>query len=396
MSSIDRLSGPFSLGITVLLMASSLLFYSHLIAGPEAGAKNIVLPIIIMTSFTFAIVAFQKWSAISDSRVLFAVVLVYALAQRIIYIQLYEPQTDVYFSNDEAARTLLQLHNPYSHEFTSVPPYARSAYAYPPLSFLIYVPFTFLGVDLRYANAVLDIGSAILIFEILKGRIGRNNAVLASSLWLFMPVIVWNSSFWGNSIAVSTFTLLVSSYFLLRRTPVASGIFMALSVSAYQLSLFPLLYFLAFYLRNGIGSRFLRGFLPVLMTLNLPFLVWNTWMFFYGTIWFHLVINTTIWTTGNFGLNGLLQNLLGAGLPLTFGVTFLVLFIIVTLPRKSSVDEVFLYSGASIFLFVNVLMYNAFAAYFSLSLTMLLLALRHTGGGHEDATSSCSGSNRRS
>lgn len=84
---------------------------------------------------------------------------------------------------------------------------------------------------LRIPQIVADLGIGILIFLLVKHYTTVKQAVIASSLFLFNPVIIYNSSFWGQMDSINNFFLILALYRLLKNCPRSS-------LLSYGLSLF--------------------------------------------------------------------------------------------------------------------------------------------------------------
>jgi Gpi18-like mannosyltransferase len=102
------------------------------------------------------------------------------------------------------------------------------------------------AVAIKLLSIVFDIGNAIMIYKILKVKTPkRDTPYLGALLFLALPTVFLNSSFWGQADAIYTFFLLISLYFLLRERPsiamLAVGVAFAFKAQAVFLAPFLLL-----------------------------------------------------------------------------------------------------------------------------------------------------------
>jgi hypothetical protein len=101
-----------------------------------------------------------------------------------------DPMIDVYTLLHEGPGFLLQGQNPYSAHYSS--PYegdlADSQPAgYPPLPYLVALPFRMSGLDVRYANVVCDLAAALMLFFAARSRGSVVLGAVLSGLYLNLP-----------------------------------------------------------------------------------------------------------------------------------------------------------------------------------------------------------------
>lgn len=70
---------------------------------------------------------------------------------------------------------------------------------------------------LRLPQIVADLILGFLIYVLVKSKKTEKNALLASSLFLFNPVILYNSAFWGQMDSLYALPLLTAFYFLSKK-----------------------------------------------------------------------------------------------------------------------------------------------------------------------------------
>jgi len=107
----------------------------------------------------------------------------------------------------------------------------------PPIPFLLVglngladlgIPFRFL---IRVPACLADLGSVLLVFEILRTRRSDLSAAMVAALVAFSPVLFVISGFHGNTDPVFVFLTLLSFYLLIDRgKPVPSGVAFGLSI----------------------------------------------------------------------------------------------------------------------------------------------------------------------
>ncbi len=94
-----------------------------------------------------------------------------------------DPGIDVFTWLHDAARALLQGHNPYAPQYQSQGELA----AYPPLPIMLTAPFAAAGLDVRYANVACDLAAAVLLYLTAR-RSGRPLlGALAAGAYLHLP-----------------------------------------------------------------------------------------------------------------------------------------------------------------------------------------------------------------
>jgi Gpi18-like mannosyltransferase len=102
------------------------------------------------------------------------------------------------------------------------------------------------AVAIKLLSIVFDIGNALMIYKILKINNPKNDTpYLGALLFLALPTVFLNSSFWGQADGIYTFFLLISIYFLLQECPsiamIAFGVAFAFKAQAVFLTPFLLL-----------------------------------------------------------------------------------------------------------------------------------------------------------
>lgn len=82
---------------------------------------------------------------------------------------------------------------------------------------------------LRFPSILADLIIGILIYAIVRSRQSVKKAFLSSSLFLFNPVILYNSAFWGQMDSINNMFFLTAIFFLMKRKYFFSFILFSLS-----------------------------------------------------------------------------------------------------------------------------------------------------------------------
>ena len=165
----------------------------------------------------------------------------------------------------------------YGHSFSF------EVYNHPPLAGWMLSTINFLtdrGLDLpfliRVPASVADVGTALLLFEILRRRVAVREATAASVLFSISPLMVIVSGFHGNTDAVFVFASVLTLYLIAMRGHFVRGgiaFGLAVSIKLVPVVLAPLL--LVLLVRRGLAPtvRFAAGGLAVFLVLWVPVLV---------------------------------------------------------------------------------------------------------------------------
>ncbi len=177
---------------------------------------------------------------------------------------------------DVAARLTLNGVNPYTHwrEMPNAYPYLPAfLYTLLPLRWLSLhagIPFTILG-KLPIAAADLAVGAALysLVRRAREPERAPRAAVLAAALYLFNPLVLYNSAFLGRFDAVALAFLLPALMITGWRFAVLYGL--AVATKTFPIFILPALV-IGPYRRT---PRELAGAAAVIVAVALPFLVWD-------------------------------------------------------------------------------------------------------------------------
>jgi hypothetical protein len=165
----------------------------------------------------------------------------------------------------------------YGHRFE------LQVYNHPPLIGWMLQTFNFLtdhGLAfpflIRVPSSLADLGTAVLVFEILRHRIPVGQATAAALLYALSPLMVIVSGFHGNTDPVFAFASMLTLYLVAvrGRLALAGLVFgIAVSIKLVPVVIAPLM--LVLLLRRGLVPtvRFVSGGMVVLLVLWLPVLV---------------------------------------------------------------------------------------------------------------------------
>lgn len=108
----------------------------------------------------------------------------------------------------------------------------------------IYLPDIFLRIPSIFADILIG----LIIYNLIKTKKGRKEAIIYSSIFLFNPVIIYNSSFWGQMDSLNNLFLLLSILFLIKKRYFLSlfFIFTSLYIKLSLIFILPLLLLIIF------------------------------------------------------------------------------------------------------------------------------------------------------
>jgi len=153
-------------------------------------------------------------------------------------------------------------------------------FIYPPFSFILYIPiFLFIkylnapGYYINIVNVIFDVILIILIY--IEGRKKQDPFALLPVIFLYILTAVAISPFYGVNIVVPA-TFLLIAYL---RNDKFGGVSLALATSFSQLSWIALPFLLIYKIKGENNKKNTRNyaiyFFLTLVSLNVPFLLWN-------------------------------------------------------------------------------------------------------------------------
>jgi Gpi18-like mannosyltransferase len=116
---------------------------------------------------------------------------------------------------------------------------------------ILWVNTTLQHIFLRLPQILADIGLGILAYFLVSEK-GKKSAIISAGLILFNPVLIYNSTIWGQMDSINNFFFLLSLFFAFRKKLFFS--LFSLTVSLFiKFSLLPLLpiYFIFLYFISG-------------------------------------------------------------------------------------------------------------------------------------------------
>jgi Gpi18-like mannosyltransferase len=144
----------------------------------------------------------------------------------------------------------------------------------PPYLYLLTIA-TYLPIPkveaIKWISVIFDFALAALVLLIIRLKYEDKTVwILSFFVTLFVPTVFFNSALWGQCDAFYTSALLASVYFIIKRRPVASAIFLglALTLKLQSVFLFPL--FLILYLKKEMPLRVFLLIPAVYLLLILP------------------------------------------------------------------------------------------------------------------------------
>lgn len=126
---------------------------------------------------------------------------------------------------------------------------------------------------LKLPAIIADLGIAYLIYKFCR-KLNKNAARFGALIFLFNPVIWYNSAVWGQTDAVINFFALLSFYLLTKRNIIVATLFLAMSLYI-KISLIIFLPLFAIYVykqKYSIKRLALAAILPVFGLLAITFL----------------------------------------------------------------------------------------------------------------------------
>lgn len=173
---------------------------------------------------------------------------------------------------------------------------------YPPLNVYFFWAFGSLAKSLSLFGSSLltyvmklpatlfDMATSFLIFAFVRKRLTFKMALLASGLYAFNPVVIFDSAVWGQFDGIYTFFLVLSVYLILESKPKwATVVFMlAVLTKPQSIALAPLIIFLVFRKYNWNWKKLIAPVLAgaaTIFAVVLPF-EWNDPITFLYNIYF--------------------------------------------------------------------------------------------------------------
>ncbi len=136
----------------------------------------------------------------------------------------------------------------------------------------------------KIPSIIADLGIGVLIYKYFLERKMQKKGFLLGALWLFNPVILYNSAIWGQTDPIVNFLGLVGILYLLKRKLSLSLVFLTLSLMFKgSLSIFLPIIFVVMVWQKYKLEEWVRGI--VLSAISVIAI----------SIWFHPAIDLLVW-----------------------------------------------------------------------------------------------------
>jgi Glycosyltransferase family 87 len=275
-----------------------------------------------------------------------------------------EPSIDVYTWLRDAPRALLAGRNPYTTEYILNTEVA----AYPPLPIVLTVPFSAVGLDVRYANVAGDLAAALVLY-LFGRRQGRHLlGALAAGAYLNLPGVPFMlQNAWFEPMLAA---LLGSGLLLADRGWWGGNLLLGVGLTGKQFGL-PMLV-PVWRARRGRQGMLLLGIGLATALVILPFFLWSPAAFVHVVLTLHLAIWPDI---QSLTVRSAAYHLFGLTVPgwLTAAVTLLLIgWVSWRIPNKESATGLWM---GTVLLVFSLLYVKGYFNYFYLCNYLFLLGL---------------------
>jgi hypothetical protein len=182
--------------------------------------------------------------------------------------------------------TLVPISYTYSHLVTMVgikptpvtvfPVLVRREIGSPsPLIPVSVLPDPLFNLLVKIPSIIADLFSALIIYDMILARFGKNAASNSFILWFLNPMLVWISAVWGQYDSLPALFTLLSTYFMWKKKFYLSGITLAIAIGykVYPILLaIPLFYYA--YKTERSGKKLILPLLVFVTALLLLFFPW--------------------------------------------------------------------------------------------------------------------------
>jgi len=336
-----------------------------------------LLMIAIVISFLY-VFDFSKW-LFSLNKLKFWLLLVIAVALRILMIwSSPAPYIDVFYIQKIAPIALISGVNPYSILYPKLyPTEMPDVYSYGPAVIFLDMPAVFLTGDPRYTMVVAEIGTALLVYLMLrKGaglflKKGFRVAELLPLIFLYNPASLFIiEQAWVDPLLIFILTLFIFLLFHLRKKFLA-WVILGIAIATKQYTVF----LLPFLLRGKlikISHLIISGITAV--AIMAPFFIWNVKDFIHDVVLYQLTIQHPRYDS--LSLNSLLHRITGFDIPtiLVVIVVILVLVYLLKTQKKLTVSAAFL-ATSTLALCIFLVYKLAFIHYYYFAGSLLFLSV---------------------
>jgi hypothetical protein len=215
---------------------------------------------------------------------------------------------DVYYVDNQAAKLILELRNPYTQGLT-VHNSQPSLFAYLPMIAIYYAPFYVLG-DIRFGSIVADILIMFSVYWIAKS-INKGAAFFAPLAYALLPFSIWLTSVASTNIMIGTSFLTLSIAALLKKKYVIAATLLGVAMTTNQLVVLTLPLIIYYFWGKRKLSHFSISLLVSAMII-IPFIFSDPIRFIYDVLTFQF--QRPLQSDGPFSLYSLVFGITGQSL----------------------------------------------------------------------------------
>jgi hypothetical protein len=230
---------------------------------------------------------------------------------------------DVYYVDNQSAKLLLSLKNPYIQQ--PVVNGHSYLFVYLPIVAVYYVPFYLLG-DIRFGNIVADIIIMFSVYWVAKS-INRGAAFFAPLAFAVSPLSILLTSISATNIMVGTSFLTLSIATLLKKKYLLASLFLGVALATNQLVAVALPV-LIYYFWDEHKFSYLIGSLLLSAGIILPFFITAPAVFLYNVVLFHYIVYES---NGPFSLYSLMNATASQSITSWFRVGLFLLAVLITI-----------------------------------------------------------------
>ena len=277
---------------------------------------------------------------------------------------------DVYSMDKQAAKSILDLVNPYTQTYV-VNGVQSEQFIYLPFIPAYYAPFVVLG-DILYGNIFADVLIIVSVYYIAKS-IRRGPAIYAPLLFAILPVSIWLTSVSGTNIMIGTAFLALGAAAVLHGKFWSGSLFLGIAVATNQLVMLALPMIIYYYWKRGRLYEFSIVAL-VAAAIILPFFVMSPSRFIYNVLEYQFV--RPLQANGSYSLYSILYVAFGVRLTTWVRVCFVLALAMLNVFWVSRRIDAFVLSiGMILLLGAFILPVNGFWNYFLPSLAFFCALL---------------------
>lgn len=123
-----------------------------------------------------------------------------------------------------------------------------------------------LHIMMRFPSAVADILIGVLLYLLTRKEVGEKKSVLAASIVWFNPIVLYNSTIWGQFDSVTSFLFILALFFAFRKNYIISILSFVSSVYI-KLSILPLFPFFLVFLYYHSKKQLKKLILGIILSI---------------------------------------------------------------------------------------------------------------------------------